>query len=170
MPDLKLLALDADDLAVLSAHLQDAVLRLGDAAFQKSARRFALVANRFNWQAAVATEGHRQPTRERRRCGLRFEKVSAVQAQGLDLRNTDAALELLALAFEPNGAGPDGHILLHFAGGGTIRLGVECIEVELRDLGAAWTAKSRPHHAEAEAPPGAPPVAAGPSRRPKTGA
>ena len=30
MPDLKLIALDAEDLGVISAHLQDAVLRVGD--------------------------------------------------------------------------------------------------------------------------------------------
>lgn len=148
MPDLKLLALDAEDLAVLSAHLQDAVLRVGDAAYLASERRFALVANRFDWQTALTSEGGRKPAHERRRCGLRIERVSAAQAQNIDLRNKDTALELLALTWEANGEGPDGHVMLHFAGGGTVRLAVECIEIELRDLGAAWTAASRPHHPE----------------------
>lgn len=171
MPDLKLLALDADDLAVLSAHLQDAVLRVGDAAYLKSERRFALVANRFDWLAAVQTEGKRQPAQERRRCGLRFERVLGAQVQNLDLKSKDAVLELLAVSWAPTGEGPDGHVLLHFAGGGNIRLAVECLEAELRDLGAAWTAKSRPHHPEpasnpAPAQTAAAPTAVGPTTGP----
>ncbi len=147
MPDLKLLALDADDLAVLSAHLQDAVLRVGDAAFMKGEHRFALVVNRFDWARALTGDaGKAKPDLQRRRTGVRFEKVRAVQVQGLDQARKDAALDLLALAFEPDGEGPGGHITLQFAGGGAIRLEVECIEIEMRDLGAAWAARSRPRH------------------------
>lgn len=146
MPDLKLLALDADDLAVLSAHLQDAVLRVGEAAYMKSDRRFALVVNRFDWARALASEADRKPDLQRRRSGIRFEKVRSVQVHGLDQARKDAAHELLALAWQQQGEGPGGHIVLQFAGGGAIRLEVECIEVELRDLGAAWTARSQPRH------------------------
>ncbi len=152
MPDMKLLALDADDLAILSAHLQDAVLRVGDIAFIKADRRFALVLNRFDWHAALSSQAAgRAPELQRRRSGVRFEKVRAAQAQGLDPRAKDAALELLALVWEQTGEGPGGYIVLQFAGGGAIRLDVECIEVELRDLGAAWAARSKPTHDTAAA-------------------
>ncbi len=55
-------------------------------------------------------------------------------------------LSLLAVGFEA-GATPAGHVLLHFAGGGAIRLDVECIEGELRDLGPTWQTRHRPDHA-----------------------
>ena len=59
MPDLKLIALDADDLAVISAHLQDAVMKVGDLAFLPREKRFAAVANRFDWMDAIEKDGAR---------------------------------------------------------------------------------------------------------------
>ncbi|CAN0498940.1 unnamed protein product, partial [Discosporangium mesarthrocarpum] len=49
---LKLGAVDADDLQVISAHMQDALVRVGDMKFQRTARRFVMMANRFNWTSA----------------------------------------------------------------------------------------------------------------------
>ena len=81
----------------------------------------------------------------RRRAALRFERVLGAKVQGIDLAHKDAVLELLAIAFEP-GEAPQGHVMLHFAGGGAIRLEVECIEAELKDLGPVWRARSMPQH------------------------
>jgi hypothetical protein len=69
------------------------------------------------------------------------------QVHGLDLKNKGAITELLAVSFEP-GEPPAGRVILQFADGGAVRLNVECIEAELRDLGPAWEAKSRPRHPE----------------------
>jgi hypothetical protein len=77
---------------------------------------------------------------------VRFERVKAAQVQGIDLKQKDAVLELLAVTFEP-GEEPSGTLTLLFAGGGAIRLQVECIEAELRDLGAAWKTRRKPRHA-----------------------
>lgn len=141
MPDLKLIALDAEDLKVVSAHLQDAVLRVADLAWLKGERRFALVVNRFDWSAS--SEGELV----RRRTGLRFERVLAAQVMGLDVSAGDQCLELLALSFAPlSDETPEGHVTMTFAGGSGIRLHVECIEAELKDLGAAWAASRRPSH------------------------
>ncbi len=145
MPDLKLIALDADDLAVISAHLQDAVLKIGDLAFLPRERKFAAVANRFDWLDAIEKDGARNKGYARRRAALRFERVLGAQVHGLDLKNKGAVAELLAIRFEP-GDLPQGQVTLDFAGGGAIRLNVECIEAELRDLGPVWEAKSRPSH------------------------
>ncbi len=142
MEDLKLIALDPEDLRVLSCHLQDAVIRVGDMAFVKPEMRFAAIANRFDWESAANSEdGHYR----RRRSGLRFERVKNAQIQGIDLRQKDAVLELLAVTFEA-GEEPSGTLQLHLSGGGAIRLQVECIEAELRDLGAAWRTQLRPEH------------------------
>lgn len=143
MEDLKLIALDPEDLGVLSCHLQDAVMRIGDMAFVKPDMRFAAIINRFDWEGAVS-EANRDF--QRRRAGLRFERVKAARVQGLDLQQKEQVLALLAVTFEA-GDEPSGAVTLHFAGGAAVRLEVECIEAELRDLGAAWGARTKPAHA-----------------------
>jgi hypothetical protein len=143
MEDLKLIALDADDLKILSCHLQDAVIRVGDMAYLKQDMRFAAVANRFDWEQAARKN---DATYRRRRSGLRFERVKSAKLHGIDLKQKNAILELLAITFEP-GEEPSGVLTLSFAGGGAIRLEVECIEAELRDLGAAWRTRIKPEHA-----------------------
>ncbi len=142
MEPLKLIALDAEDLEVMSAHLQDAVLQIGDMAFVPKQKRFALIVNRFDWEGANASEGEKK---ERRRATLRFERVMDAKIQNMKQRAASAAVELLAVQFEET-TSPEGFITLVFAGGGAVRLQVECIEAELSDLGPAWSAKSRPEH------------------------
>jgi Protein of unknown function (DUF2948) len=142
MEDLKLIALDPEDLRVLSCHLQDAVVRVGDMAYVPSELRFAAIANRFDWERA-AKEG--EGVYQRRRSGMRFERVRSAQVHGIDLKQKDAVLELLAVTFEP-GEEPSGTLTLLFAGGSAIRLQVECIEAELRDLGAVWRTEAKPEH------------------------
>jgi hypothetical protein len=154
MPDLKLIAFDTLDLGVISAHLQDAVLRVGDMAYLPREKRFAAIVNRFDW--ANALDAGQRPKRpndadfERRRAGIRFERVNGAQLQGIDFKDKKAALALLAVTFEPTGGSdsPDGNVMLTFSGGAAIRLSVECIEIELKDLGAAWGAKRSPEHPE----------------------
>jgi hypothetical protein len=145
MADLKLIALDAEDLAIVSAHLQDAVMKVGDLVFLPREKRFAAVANRFDWADAIEREVARDKRYARRRAALRFERVLGAQVHGLDLKNKGAVTSLLAISFEP-GDPPAGQVTLRFADGGAIRLEVECIEAELRDLGPVWQAKSKPKH------------------------
>ena len=150
MPELKLIAFDADDLKVISAHLQDAVFRVGDLAFLPRERRFAAVGNRFDWSDALAAA---QPADYvRRRAALRFERVLRAKVQGIDLDAKDKVVALLAIAFEA-GEAPEGSMTLHFADGGAIRLEVECIEAELTDLGPVWRASTKPQHPEDDAAP-----------------
>ena len=136
---LKLVALDPDDLAVVSAHLQDAVLKTGDLAYLPGERRFALVVRRFDWEVPPGEAPRRRLT------GLHFERVLAARTRGVDRADPDAVLNLLAVTFEPTEA-PSGTVSLVFAGGGAVALEVECVEAQMRDLGAAWRASSRPAH------------------------
>jgi hypothetical protein len=153
MADLKLIALDADDLKVLSAHLQDAVFRVADMAYLHHEKRFAALINRFDWENALSA-GKRpgaRPQNERRRSGLRFERVLAAKLHGFDPKDRKAVLALLAITFSPSGAeAPDGDVTLTFSGGAAIRLTVECLEAELKDLGAAWATKVAPAHPQTE--------------------
>jgi hypothetical protein len=138
---LKLAALDEEDLKVVSAHVQDAVLRIGDVDYRPKEKRVLLQLNRFVWEKLDETA----KTFERRRACLHFARVEAVKATRIRQDAKDAVLELLTIRFEP-GETPAGHVHLEFAGGGCIRLDVECIEMSLTDLGAAWATASVPAH------------------------
>lgn len=142
MTDLKLIAFDAEDLAVFSANLQDAVVRAADMTYLKAEKRFVAVANRFDWEASVASGGK---ALTRRRCGLRFERVLGAKVSGFQPGNSDAVLSLLSIAFDETTA-PGGTLTLTFSGNAAIRLEVECVEGEMKDLGAAWQTQSRPEH------------------------
>jgi hypothetical protein len=147
MPDLKLIALDAEDLSVISAHLQDAALTVGDIAYVPKDRRFVALANRFDWMGALASGKREEAEFTRRRAAIRFERVLGAQVQGIDLNDKRKVLSLLAVSFEPASL-PEGHVTLHFAEGAAVKLHVECIEAGLSDLGAAWEADSKPEHPE----------------------
>ncbi|ODT83154.1 MAG: hypothetical protein ABS76_04315 [Pelagibacterium sp. SCN 64-44] len=141
MTDLKLIALDSEDLEVLSAHVQDAVVRVPDMAYARADRRFALLMNRFDWESG---RGRREKGL-RKRAALHFDGVQSVATHGFDPAAPEGVLDLLAITFSPID-GPAGIVELSFAGGGTLRLGVECLEARLTDLGAAWAAGARPSH------------------------
>lgn len=152
MAELKLIAFDADDLAVMSAHLQDAVLKVGDIAYLPRERRFAAIGNRFDWAEALNGANNGSQEYMRRRAALRFERVLGAQLQGIDLAQKDVVLSLLAISYEA-GEAPAGSVTLHFADGGAIRLHVECIEAELKDLGPVWRVPSMPKHPSDDSPP-----------------
>ena len=123
---LRLIAFDAEDLQVLSAMTQDAVLPVAQMTWHSSERRFALLLNRFSWEARGASQI------ERVQSILSFEDVKAVQTQGFNRTDPDLVLSLLSLTFTPKSDGA-GAFLLTFAGDGAIRLEVEALEAGLRD-------------------------------------
>ncbi|MFN3497627.1 MAG: DUF2948 family protein [Pannonibacter indicus] len=140
---LKLAALDEEDLAVVSAHVQDAVLSVGDIRYLPKERKVIAAMNRFVWDKA---EDRRARTHERRRSALAFARVTAMRAAHIRQEAKGAILSLLAIRFEPGAEAPSGTVRLEFAGGGTLALDVECIEAQLTDLGAAWATPNKPHH------------------------
>jgi hypothetical protein len=141
MTDLKLLAFDSEDLDVISTHVQDAVVRVGDMGYARADRRFALLMNRFDWETgALANKA------QRKRAAIDFAGVQAVVSSGFNQNARDGVLSLLALSFAETNA-PAGIVELTFAGGATIRLTVDVLEARFQDLGAAWAAKARPQHA-----------------------
>ncbi len=138
---LKLLALDADDLAIVSAHLQDAVLKVADMVYLPREHRFALAARRFDWEGAV------QGQRRRRLAALHFDRVLGVRTSNLDKTDAGRVLNLLAVTFETTQE-PAGEVTLHFSEGAAVRLSVECIESQMKDLGPVWEAVATPGHPE----------------------
>ena len=162
---LKLRARDREDLRVLSACLQDALVPLADVAFLKAEQRFVLVVNRFMWEAAPegdvlsaeveskteapeADDGDARfedaegatPPYQRVNAGLTFDRVRAVRFRGFDARKRGEILNLLSVEAEPGAA------TLSFSGGAAIRLEVAEILCHLEDLGRPWPTRWRPHH------------------------
>jgi hypothetical protein len=143
--DLKLMALDEEDLAVLSAHAQDALVPARDLTWLAKEKRFAMVLSRFDWIAFSAGR------RERVIAGLHFDRVTKVSSFGFDKAEPDLLLELLAIGFAPAHA-PSGEVLLTFSGGAAIRLEVECLEGQMHDVGPRWVVDSCPDHKLDDAP------------------
>jgi hypothetical protein len=135
----KLVALDADDIIVLSAHLQDAIVRVGDIAWRQGEQRFAILARRFDWDGAASGEARRRLT------ALHFDRVSAVKATQIDRTHPDAPLNLLAITFAATEL-PAGEVTLVFSDGAAMKLSVECIEAQMKDLGPVWAASATPDH------------------------
>ena len=141
MDQLKLLAFDRDDLEVVSAHLQDALVQVSDVHWRPSENRLVLGVNRFDWEAAYGPK----PEYRRRLAALRFDRVLSCKCRSVEPHDKDAVLNLLAVEFV-DGDAPGGTVTLFFSGGGALRLEVECLEAELADLGLVWTAAARPDH------------------------
>ena len=141
MDRLKLVALDREDIEVVSAHLQDAVVKAADIHWRPTERRLVIGLNRFDWEAA-----HRaSPEFRRRRAALRFDRVSACKCRELNSGQKDQVLNLLAVVFKETDQ-PAGVVTLMFSGGGSLRLEVECLEAELADLGPTWITECCPTH------------------------
>jgi Protein of unknown function (DUF2948) len=152
MEELKLIALDKDDIEVVSAHVQDALVKVADIFWQPREHRFVMALNRFDWMSAVDDAGvkdGRAPDYRRCRTALRFERVTACKCRDLDQADKGATLNLLAVEFAERD-GPAGAVTLTFSGGGAIRLEVECLEGELADLGEVYSALACPDHFAAD--------------------
>jgi hypothetical protein len=141
MEPLKLVALDTDDLEVVSTHLQDAVVKVADILWRPAEKRLVLALNRFDWEGAQY--GDREY--HRRRAALRFERVTCCKAREIAPSDKGKVLNLLAVEFVSTDP-PAGRVILTFSGGAALRLEVECLEAELADLGPVWATAACPAH------------------------
>ncbi len=146
MEPVKFVALDRDDLEVVSTHLQDATVRVADVHWRPQEKRLVLAVDRFDWMGATC------PQRELQRCRsvLRFERVLGCKCRHVDPAGKDGILNLLAVEFDETDP-PGGVVTLTFSGGPALRVEVECLEAELVDVGPTWSETELPAHAEREA-------------------
>jgi hypothetical protein len=133
---LRLLAEDQEDLAVISATLQDAVAKVGDISYEPKARRLTIAFNRFRWEAGA---------RQRVRSALQVGGVLSVKTRKIRRDRRDAVVELLAVGFEA-GEPPGGVLTLNFAGGGDLRAEIECVDAVLADVSEPWPTPRAPAH------------------------
>jgi hypothetical protein len=129
-PHLKLIALDADDLAVISTHVQDARVQTSDIIWRQGEKRLVVGMNRLDWEQTL----HGETAPRRLVAALRFDRVLACKSRNIDLAAPGTVLDLVGIEFHSHDA-PGGSALLLFTHGGAIRLDVECLECELTDLG-----------------------------------
>lgn len=134
---LNLVAMDEDDLQILSSLMQDAVLPITEMRWHKRERQLALLINRFRWE----DKGRERHGAERVRALLVIENVLGVSSQGIDRNEADTILQILSASFE-SGENIDGHVTLTLAGDGAIRAQVEAMEVRLRDVTRPYRAPS----------------------------
>jgi len=139
----KLRAEDADDLKVISACLQDALVAVRDLAFVQPDRTFLMVANRFRWErgsrSAQGDAGY-----QRTLCGITFGAVAGVSYHGFRRSEDERILSLLAIR-PGRGSGAEA-ILLEFSDGATIRLDAGRILCHAQDLGEPWPTPWQPRH------------------------
>lgn len=155
--DFKVMAKDSEDLAVIAACLQDALVPLSEVQYLPAENRFIMLLNRFRWERqTAATPGGKAgsksgdasfrdaddyyDTEQRIHCGLCIDMVSSVRSRGIDLKKRGAFLSLLTLRFE------DGQLSLLFSGDGVIQLTIDSISVFLKDMGEGWPTQWRPDH------------------------
>jgi len=139
--NLKLLALNDNDLKVLSAHLQDSVVLVNDMIFLKKSRTFLMMVNRFMWE-----DIERGIFRENKRirCAVKFENVLEVKSRNISQKKKDKILELLSIDSEVKNNKKE--LLITFAGNNEIVLIVEEINILLDDVGLPWKVKHVPKH------------------------
>jgi hypothetical protein len=159
---LKLIARDAEDLAVVASCLQDALVPLNEMRYLGTERRFIMVLNRFRWERdgtngkAAKSAPRRQSVdasfedetypgaHQRTHSGLCIDRVLAVRSRGIDRDRPDQFLDLLTLSFT------DSKLDFVFAGGGVIQLEVEALNLFLQDLGESWPTQWQPQHGDTE--------------------
>ncbi len=154
----KLRARDPQDMSVLSAVLQDALVRPADMTYLASDKRFVMVVSRFRWEHpecevlpepeseselegdARFEEAGQHILFERVNAGVCFDRVGRVRTRGLGARDHQRILNLLAVEVEARA------ITLVFSDGPVIRLEVSAIACHLEDLGEPWATPWRPAH------------------------
>src|SRR5262245_46407446 len=141
MTGLKLSALDADDLGVISAAVQDALVAVRDCAHFQDERRFVLLLNRFRWEADPSVDSPYSRTHS----ALVFNEVTAVRHHDIPLDEPDRMLELLALSLDYHGEA-DRWVTLRFAADRAIRLEIARLACHLGDVGEPWATPWKPAH------------------------
>ena len=141
---LRLLAEEAEDLKIIAAAVQDAVVKAGNLKYEKRSRRFALELNRYRWETAPKRKG--QPG-ERVRSLLAFDGVLGVKTRGITKADPELILSLLSADFVADVAElPGGKVTLLFAGDGEIMLAVEALDATLLDSDYVWPTRNVPSH------------------------
>lgn len=144
---LKLIAMDAEDLLIVSAHVQDSVFLSSQIEYRAGEGLFIMPLNRFAWEQP-STRKFLARKYQRRRSVLHFSRVRGIRTSQIDREDEAQVKSLLSITFDANGQvdDPGGIVRMDLGGGGGLLLDVECIEAQLTDMGAVWEASGKPKH------------------------
>ncbi len=140
---LRLLAEEAEDLKIIAAAVQDAVVKAGNLKYEAKKRRFSIELNRYRWETAPSRKG--QPG-ERVRALLAFDGVLSARTRGITKADPELILSLLSVEFTPDAEPPGGKVVVLFAGDGEIVLTVEALDGTLLDSDYVWPTRHLPSH------------------------
>jgi len=138
---LRLKVCDAEDLAIVSALLQDAVLPMKETSWQPDINRFGMLVNRFRWEDKTHAE-HRNRPYERVQSMLVIDNVQNVSSMGIDHTDKGQIISILTVVYNAD------KVTFTFAGDGALALDVECLEITIKDVTRPYAviSKSAPFH------------------------
>ena len=140
--NLNLIGKNEDDLKVISAYLQDSIVKTKNIVFLEKNRTFIMILNRFMWEDAEKGVFRKN---KRIRCAVKFEEIFEVKSKNINQKKTEKPLEFLAIKTSMTNE-DFFNIKIFFSGGGIITLTSEIIEVLMNDLGRSWNVKYFPSH------------------------
>jgi hypothetical protein len=135
---LKLRAIDIQDLAVVSAFLQDSIANVSEMAYLPEQRLFVLAVCRFRWERAVSASP--EQIFERVSCAITINDVDTPKYRGFSLKDRHRTMPLLAITFD------DAMVTLTFGGEAAVRLPVTGLDLRVEDFGKCWPTKTKPEH------------------------
>ena len=140
--NLKLIAKTDEDLRVISAHLQDSIVKTSDIANLQKNKIFLMQLNRLMWEDVEKGVFRKN---KRIRTVLKFENVLKATSKNVNQKKNDRFLDFLAIEMFKM---PDKNFEMNliFSGDVVIKLVVEAIEVTLDDQGSPWESKNKPRH------------------------
>ena len=133
---LKLIALDQEQLTILSSLTKDSIIKADDIGYDKNSKRLAFLMNRYR---------HEESKSSRIRSALHFDYVDSIKFLGIDLGSSKDILVLLTIKFVTTSK-PSGSIFLEFADNKSLTFNVENIEAFLTDIGESWVIPNKPIH------------------------
>jgi hypothetical protein len=138
---LKLYAMDADDLQVMSAALEGAITSPGEISYLSTARQLTMTVSRMRWEKPADDEG----AHSRIRCGVLITDITGIRAKSIPRDTPTLGMELLSIQCQKTDD-TSAVLTLIFAEDRTLELTVECVNAALTDSGEAWVTDKIPTH------------------------
>ena len=133
-------AFDKSDLEIISSLLQDSILPASEIQWLPSSNKLAFLVNRFRWEDKEM-ELSQDKKGERVQSLLMISHVKSVSSSGFSPKQKDKVLSILSISFDGDDGG-FGNVLIILSGYGSIRVGVDVLEINLRDVTMPYIAPS----------------------------
>ena len=131
-------AFDKRDLEVVSSLIQDSILPTSEIKWLSNSDKLAILINRFRWEDTKLSQGKNL---ERVRSLLMINHVKNISSSGFSPKQKDKVLSILSISFDGDEGGL-GSILILLSGDGAVRVDVDALEIDLRDVTMPYIAPS----------------------------